>query len=262
MALAADGDILVLVNNFSSPNYSLILLKINPALTTISWQRKYSNGNQIYGAKLLVDGSDIYIIADAYATSPSSICFIKYDDTGAFQFSRCWNGIDGFFTSNSNNINGKGAALLGSNIYVRAITSHTVGTSDQNRGSDINIFKFDLTGEFVWGANISGGGENPDVCQGISTDGSDIYLAGIFDGGDTNNGFLVKSSEAGIKPGVYGGHYTVRDWPLTEQTVTPTETAASLTALSDPAFTDAAGTYTVSSNSGLDNWLTPLGEAS
>jgi hypothetical protein len=257
VAIASDGGVLVLMRN--SVGQDMILMKMNAALTSITWQRLIADSSELEGAKILVSGTDIYVVADGYGvTSPNSIVILKYNSSGVLQFSRYWNGINGTFASGPNN-NSKGAVLLNNNIYVKAAANHDVGPGQTNRSADIALLKFDLTGAFVWGSCVSGGGENDDRAFGISTDGTDIYMSGTFQV-DNNLAFIMRVTQNGLAPGVYGGHWTVRNWPMTEQTVSLTDSAASLTALSDPGFTDAASSYAVTTNSGLQVWATPLGE--
>jgi hypothetical protein len=130
----------------------------------LNWSRTWSNGMQIHGVTLAVYSNFIYIAGtiEAAWNGDLDILLLKYDFDGNEIWNKTWGGV---------------LSQEGANCMVISGSIYTAGYYDNNTPLQIYVAEFSLDGNFI--RNQSFGGSDPEVANGITTDGTALYITGL-----------------------------------------------------------------------------------
>ncbi|MEX2483793.1 MAG: T9SS type A sorting domain-containing protein [Brumimicrobium sp.] len=147
-----------------------VTASVSPA-GNLNWDQTYSNStNRDFASAVTVDGSnDVYVTGESYNGGNGLDYYtIKYDATGAFQWSNRFDGV-------------------GQSDRPYAITvapdgnTYVVGASYRglNDDDDIMLLKINASGGYVWDQVFGGSDGNDDKARSVTVDGlNNIYVTG------------------------------------------------------------------------------------
>ena len=168
-------------------NFSLISGRVSS--NNDKWYRIWGGNKREECLAIALDSSEnIYIagFTESFGAGSYDICFVKYDNSGSYQWNKTWGGAvkDLCFAITIDSSN---------NIYLAGTTYNS------NLGNyDMVLIKYNNLGNYLWNRTWNGGED--DSCLAMVLDSSEnIYLAGISESpGDMDDDFcLVKYDNLG-----------------------------------------------------------------
>lgn len=236
---ASDSNLII--TGETNPNLTAqadqVIAKLDSSWSSFIWQRRLgtdlaadfsSFGNDI-PYNLHQDGAgNLYTFGVTTAgagpsTSAYRLMLSKYDPAGNFQWMRQWH-PPGF--ASLGDWEGRRSVMVGNYIY--AIWSHQSASplKSHARQAMVCISKFDLTGAHINTFAMVPNGEENLFPYGITSDGTNHYIA-IAESGDCFAGVFLKIPLDGFPDGFHG-RYMYKTITLTESILSPHEVAGAM----------------------------------
>lgn len=152
------------------------------------WTRLYGEaGNRVSGSRVIVVGGEIFVAGTSEGVGINYLIFAKYNSSGIRQWIKQ-------LDAGSTEINVNGITSEGTYIYITGDTTDILDGHKTIGSQDFFIVKYDRTGnkQFV---NLYGETVTDFTGDGITTDGSNLYVFGLI--GDGNELFVKKFDSSG-----------------------------------------------------------------
>ena len=176
-------------------NIDAFVAKLDPSGALV-WARRLGGSLADQGIGVAADASGVYVTgtfegavdldpgpgtANVTSQGGTDVFLLKLDGDGNFAWGRSFGGI----VSDS----GSAFALAGGALYLVGDYRGTVDLdpgpgvasfTSANGTTDIFVSKFDLAGSLVWAKAVRGSQE--EISRGVASDGTGVYVTGIFSG--------------------------------------------------------------------------------